>query len=362
MLNFKKSYKLPFKYEIPHYIEHFLKSRNFFKIWIKYFKRYLFIFLNGQKKLELFSILPEHQNILWINISAPSLGDSLMDLSSRVLLEGKNIDLFTVDNIADLYANDRRFKNVYSSVEIVSKNKYNLVIVDSYSSRSIKVKCKIAPRVNFIGMFCYFNGPDVNRILYSFHQMNNLLGYKYSESEINKKAKSSMLISTHDKNIIDSFKLPKKFIAIALGGEWEYRTYNNWGKVINKLLTLDNNLKLILIGSDNAKESEKEILEHYSTPSIQSYVAKLTFNQSAQIINKAEILFCCDGGLMHAANSFDTINISLFARLHAEMRLTKSCRVLSLCDLNDVNNISAEDIILKYIEATNLDHNHPLVE
>ena len=93
MLNFKKTHTLPFKYEIPNFIEVFLMKRSIFKQRIKYLKRHFLIIFKSQKKLELFSILPVHQDILWINISAPSLGDSLMDLSSRVMLSDKNIDL-----------------------------------------------------------------------------------------------------------------------------------------------------------------------------------------------------------------------------------------------------------------------------
>ena len=48
----------------------------------------------------------------------------------------------------------------------------------------IKIKSKVAPKIFFVGIYGYFNGPEVNRILFSFHQMNNLLGYAYSENEI----------------------------------------------------------------------------------------------------------------------------------------------------------------------------------
>ena len=216
MNNFKKTHKLPFKYEIPHYIDDFVKQRGLFKLWIKCFKRYLFILLNGQRRLEVFSILPSHQNILWINLSAPSFGDSLMDLSSRELLKGRNIDLFTTERIAEIYRNDKRFNQVYSNIGLASKNNYSLVIVDSYGSRSIKAKCQIAPKVDFIGMYGYFNGPEVNRVLFSFHQMNHLLGYPKSESEINSSARSSISINTTDKEIVNKINLNVIIIIILI--------------------------------------------------------------------------------------------------------------------------------------------------
>ena len=72
MHNFKRTYCTPFKKFVPNDIELHLKKKSLYKRYMKYLKRYLFIYLKGQKDLEVFSILPNDKNILWINISAPS--------------------------------------------------------------------------------------------------------------------------------------------------------------------------------------------------------------------------------------------------------------------------------------------------
>ena len=208
-------------------------------------------------------------------------------------------------------------------------------------------------------MYGYFNGPEVNRVLFSFHKMNSLLGYIKSESDINNVAKSSISISYNDQKIIQKLSLPDEYIAIALGGEWSYRTYDNWPEVIKKLLIKDNNLKIILLGSENANAIEKTIVEFFPSLNVMSYVAKFTFNQTAEIINQAKLLICCDGGLMHAANAVETPIIPLFARLQEQMQLTSSIKAFPIFDPTNVNNILAKDIIQKYNEATKLDHNHP---
>jgi hypothetical protein len=95
MLGFKRTYKLPFKCYIPNYTQDFLADASLLRCRLKYIKRLLFLLIRGQKSLEVDNILSEHQRILWINLSAPSIGDSLMDLSSRILLKNKKIDLFT---------------------------------------------------------------------------------------------------------------------------------------------------------------------------------------------------------------------------------------------------------------------------
>ena len=362
MLDFKKTYTLPFKFDIPNYTKEFLNRKTFIKPWIKFVKRCIYIHLKGQNSLEIYNILPNHKKILWINISAPSLGDSLMDLSSRMMLVGKKVDLFTDKKISDLYKDDFLFLKVFNDIRQVGECRYDLVILDSYSTRSIEIKVKIAHLTPFVGMFGYYNGPEVNRVLFSFHQMNNLLGYIKNENELNKIARISMSISSADQKLIQKTKLPSSFIAIVIGGEWNYRTYNKWDCVIEKLISKDNNINIILIGSDNAKDSAKVIFDKFSDYNVINCVAKFTFNQTSQIIKQAQILLCCDGGLMHSANAVNTPIVALFAKLTAQMQLTESICAFSLYDKNNVNNISIQQILKKYNDAANFVRSHPLIE
>ena len=352
MSSYKKTYTLPFKFDIPNYSEAFLAENSDFMRRLKYIKRFFYILVKRQNRLEVFNILPAHNRILWINLSAPSLGDSLMDLSSRIMLKKRKVDIFTDIKNANLYKNDFIFSTIFTDIKQLKNKKYDLVIIDSFSTRSIRIKANIANEVIFVGMYGYYNGPEVNRVLFSFHQMNNLLGYLKNEDEINKIAKTSISISRRDEDIIQKTNLPTKFIAFATGGEWNYRTYEKWDCVIEKLLSKDKNLNIILIGSDNAIDSARAIMEKFSSYNVRNYVAKFTFNQTAEIISKAQILFCCDGGLMHSANAVNTPTLALLARLTKEMQLTKSNSSFSIFDKDNVNNITVEDILKKYNEAS----------
>lgn len=362
MIEFNKTFLLPFKFDIPNYIDNFHQKESFLKLWIKFVKRKVYIYLKGQKSLEISNIFIGHKNILWINLSAPSLGDSLMDLSSRVLLSDKKIDLFTDIKNASLYKNDFIFSNVFTQLNEVLQNRYDLVIVDSYSTRSISIKAKIAPQTRFIGMFGYFNGPEVNRVLFSFHRMNQILSYKKTFQQINKMAKCSLTISIKDIEKIEKTNLPSCYIAIAIGGEWDYRTYKNWDKVINELINKNLNLKIVLIGSNNGHDEAELITKKFSNNNIFNCVSKFTFNQTAQIICQAKILLCCDGGLMHSANAVNTVIVSLFARLDRDMQLTDSNCAFSLFDKTDVNNISYKEVLKKFNEALNYVDIHPRSE
>tara|TARA_B110000238_G_C16121873_1_gene437470 strand:- start:181 stop:1242 length:1062 start_codon:yes stop_codon:yes gene_type:complete len=352
MFSFNKTYQFPFKYIIPNYIEVHIKTINFFNRYLKYFKREMYILFKGQKKLEIFKIAPNHQKILWINISAPSLGDSLMDLSSRVMLKNREIDLFTDLKNAHLYLDDKYLRKIYTNSEDVRLIKYDLVILDSYSTRSMKMKVSISPNIKYVGLFGFFNGPEVNRTLFSFHQMNNLLGYIKNDHEIIDLAKNYISISQKDEDIISPL-IPQKFIAIVLGGEWKYKTYEKWSEVVEKIINDDKKLNIVLLGSKNAKKASEELLIKFPKFNFYNFVDKISFNQTAGVIKYSEILLCCDGGLMHAANAVNANVVSLFARLTDDILLTKSCITYNLYDSYDVNNILVSDVVSKYNEAKN---------
>ena len=347
-MNFNKTFTLPFQFQIPTFVDEFLSKKILIKARLKYFKRYFYIYLKGEHLYEISTILPQHKNILWINISAPSLGDSLMDLSSRIMLEDKNVDLFTDFGNAHLYEKDLFFSSIYTDPNKLKNSFYDLIIVDSFSSRSIRSKYNVARSTPYVSMFGYFNGLKVNRVLFSFHQMNHLLSYRYSEIEINQIAKSTISISKLDKDLIQKISIPRSFITFALGGEWTHRTYNNWIKVIESILLKDQDINIILVGSSNAVDIANLIMDRFIELNIYNFVSKFTFNQTSEVISKSRVLFCCDGGLMHAANSVNTPIIALFARLSPEMQLTESICAFSLYDDQDVNNISVAEVIRKY--------------
>ena len=362
MLDFKKTYFLPFKYKIPNYTNRYINSTPYLFRLFKFIKRELFIYLMGQKSNEVFSISEECEKILWINLSAPSLGDSLMDLSSRVLLKHKKIDLFTSEKNAAIYEADLIFSSVFTSNNKQKFPKYDLIILDSFSTNSIRLKSKIAHKTPYVSMFGHFNGPEVNRVLFSFHRMNKLIGYRKTENQINLMASCEMKISDHDQKLIKLIDLPEKFIAIALGGEWSYRSYDKWLKVIQELVLNERSLNIVLIGSKNANSDLNIIKNKFDQTNLFDCVAKYTFSQTAQIISKARLLICCDGGLMHAANALNVTTIALFARLKPEMQLTKKNNVFPLYDSSNVSNISYQDIIKVYSKnvGVKFDHNHRL--
>ena len=163
-----------------------------------------------------------------------------------------------------------------------------------------------------------------------------------------------MFISNEDYEIIEGYNLPEEFISIVIGGEWSFRTFNEWDKVIEKLISLNNDLNIVLIGSDNGIKDAQIIIDKLSSENIINYVSKFSFNQTAEIINRARYTICCDGGLMHAANAVDQTIIVLLAKLNSDMQLTEANRSISLFDESNVNNITVESIVKKCQEVSKL--------
>ena len=355
MSGFNKTFTLPFESEIPNYTEDFVRNASLLKFKLKYFRRKIYLTYKGQKPLEIHNILPKHQKILWINLSAPSLGDSLMDLSSRILLQNKQVELYTNDKNASLYQNDKIFRAVFTKKEELLNCKYDLIIVDSFSTRSMSVKYQIAPRTDYVGMFGFFNGPEVNRVLFSFNRMNQLLDQIHNKAELNDIAKCTITISKSDKSIIDNLDLPSLYVAISLGGEWQHRTYQNWQNIITGIVELSIDTAIVLVGSKNAEVKAREITKMNSSYNIINCVNKYSFNQTAEIINRAKVFLCCDGGLMHSANAVNTPIIVMLARLSAKMQLTSPISAEVLFDKKDVNNIMAEDFIISYKKLAKFD-------
>jgi len=186
----------------------------------------------------------------------------------------------------------------------------------------------------------------VNRVLFSFHRLNNLLGKEIPSAEIENIARPSMSITN-----VKSIKLPNDYIAIALGGEWEYRTYKYWTELVTIILREYKNINVVLVGSKNGKDYANSIKSKFPKHHILDCVVKYSFKETAKIISKSNIFIGCDGGLMHVANCFKRILVPLFARLEPKMQLTKSITAFPEFDEDNVNNISVDAVMRNFDRA-----------
>lgn len=302
----KPTWRLP--QGVPSDQANFLRKRRYLEFrWIfKYAKRKLIAFI----ALKQFGSVPEetqikenHRNILWINFSAPSLGDSIMDLASRVLLKNKKIILLTHTKNISLYRRDEYFFDAYSEAQELKKyypaDFFDLVICDSFAPRVILQKLKVAPRVSFLSLYGFVNGFEIHRTKYSFMRMKELLRSDDFQFPI----RPSIVFSHRDARA-EGFD-----VCIAVGGEWEFRTYSHWLEVIEGILTLD--YSVTLVGSSNGATVASQICSRF--PQVHSTVGLLSLKDVASWIARAQYFIGADGGLWHIACSIPIPTVVLFA-------------------------------------------------
>ena len=293
---------------VPSGQRRFLQEREYFRWkWIfKFLKRRVFVFLLVKQcglTREIENISDNEQRILWINWAAPSLGDSLMDLSARVLLKGKHVTLLTHPKNAPLYMWDPIFKAVFSDPFELKKNiqddNFDLVICDSFSPRVLVKKLIVAPLTPFVGLYGFINGFEVHRTLFAFERMKQLLGI-------------SGQISIPVRPLIGcaSGASKKEFdVCIAVGGEWLFRTYRHWSAVVERLL--DQDYSVLLVGSHNGSDVADSICSRF--PGVASSVGKIGLSAIATEIARARVFVGSDGGLWHIACALPVPTVVLFA-------------------------------------------------
>ena len=313
-------------------------------VLFKYFRRLFFFKLKGNDKYLLSQIPKSAKRLLWINLSAPSIGDVLMDLSGRVLLKGYDLDVLIQSKASELLVDDEYFKNIYKTAEKARlshlQHPYDLIIVDSFSPWILKVKNVIAPKTPFVGMWGFLNGYEVHRTIYSFERLKKLISLDSRKYKVSLKPSLGLICrseKTTSRNGVCK-------IGFAIGGEWASRTYDKWDQVIKSLDGIP--CEIFLLGSENGALEADLIAAH--NPLFYNFVGKRTLKETAQIISGLDLFVAADGGLWHVACALNKPSVSLFSGVLLfgadGMRLlkrdTKDINCIGLYDEFAVSNIS----------------------
>ncbi len=313
------------------------------RVW-KFFRRILVLFFLGQTRRELTFIPPSARRILWINLSASSLGDSLMDLSSASLLSGRELHLLTSKKNACLHAAGQTFHKVFSEecparLENASQA-YDLVIVDAFTPRSLLPKVRISWKAPFVGMYGFLNGYEVHRTIYSYQRMRRLLG---SSPHLSIQYKPHFRLSGH----VNTPVIPRPYVCVVVGAEWEFRKYPFWAEVVKGL---PSDLTVVLVGSNNGVRDAAAIMKECAG-SI-NLVGKCSLLETVQIISESSHLLAADGGLWHVGSALSIPSVALFADCQlfdafgrAVTRSTEDIPAITLVSKRQVSEISPSSII-----------------
>lgn len=336
----------PFSQQIPLDLRPIGNKSSMSLFW-RWLRPWLTLALLRQSGLQQERIGVQPQRILWIYRGTPQIGDAMMDLSSRVLLRDCNVrvELLTDAHIAKLFAADDVFAMVHEDAGKLKATDYDLVILDSFKARCLEEKQRHFPSLPFVTMRGYFSGPEFNRTLFSFYRMRQLLG---GERDLDPELLKPHLVSAaQDRVRPRQLPIGKGAVAFALGGAAASRTYEQWDMVIADLLRQGKLQQAVLLGSENASAMAERILAKCAKSShVVNCVARYSLLETYEIMKRCDLVACCDGGLLHLANSAGLPTVALFdSEVHPDMRMTMANRHVALQSTGIMNDLPVAEVI-----------------
>jgi hypothetical protein len=272
--------------------------------------------MTGQDLSEINFIPPTARRILWVNQTAPSLGDALMDTSARSLLQGRTVHLLTSDKNAGLFQGDDYFERVFDDArppkELHQECPYDLAILDSFSPRTITKKREVSADLPFVGLYGYLNGFEVHRTLFSYHRLGRLLGLDLQDIKGQRVVHHALGRTPAADSSCEPH--PKPRITIGIGGEWEFRTYKHWRQFITSIVEVVPDIQITLLGSANGQlEASRLESELSKKVYLRNCVGSLSLYETCSELRRSDLYVGADGGLWHMASGCGIPTVALFA-------------------------------------------------
>ena len=289
----------PLKTAVQGNEHHYAKSEGLAKLGWRQIRKTVYLKLHHQSQLQRQTADPAWTRGLWIYQRTTQIGDSLMDLAPRGLLNshGIKIDLMTPKHLIELFEGDPYFTNMYANPQKEHSAAYDFVIVQSIHHRSLFKKIKYFPTLPWICIQGDYDAPDFCRNRFATQRICDLFNWSLPTQEFDHHARQKLAPphSLSPSSFQDTYPL-----VIVLGGVDPSRIYFQWS---NLLLSLSEKgfSKCLLLGTGNqASEIAKDILNKSDTcMHIQNLVNQTTIQQCKTILNQTELLITADSGLMH---------------------------------------------------------------
>jgi ADP-heptose:LPS heptosyltransferase len=336
----------PLSSEIESNDKDYLSDIGYKKIGWRNFRRKIQFLLSGQNQHLRHKIDPTWKRGLWIYKGIPQIGDALMDLAPRSLLQkqGLRIDLYTDHHLAVLFDGDPWFDKVYDNPKKITCKNYDFVIIPSHKRRSLKYKFDTFPETAWISIHEFYTGPEFHRGKFAAQRIIDLLDNKTTTINFawHQQQKLIPLFDSQTENN----KLIK--IAYAMGGVDKNRTYSNWSTFTRELIKSNIKFELTLLGSENATTTANEFANEFNgNLKIVNKVNKTGITECRKLIHQQDILITADGGLMHLGSTTKVKLISLFhAKINPCWRLSGVHLQSALqSTTNSVSDIASADIV-----------------
>lgn len=344
----------PFPQALPSSVDVYVQRTSVWKVARRRAMRSLNLRLHGQTAQLRTHIDPAvHRRLLWIHHGTPQVGDSLTDLAARELLKGKfeRVDLLTDAHLLQLYRSDEVFTQV-AATPAELPGPYDLILLHSASSRSIKDKLAHYRKVPFVHVYGFYTGPELNRTLFGYYRIAQLLGLDMTEQDLERMACPSMRASAAEEAAIAKLGLPSDAIVMAIGGVRDWCTYQQWPQVLRGLHEAGVTRPVVLIGSDNGLATRDQIVAASTGMTLIDRVAQHTLGEVQALMRQAALVVCADGGLLHLAHTARVPVVTLFAGIsEPRFRLTSANRTRWLYGANWVNDVPAAELVASITQS-----------
>lgn len=344
----------PFPQALPSSVEVYVQRVSLWKAARRRAMRWLNLRWHGQTAQLRTQIEPAvHRRLLWIHHGMPQVGDSLTDLAARDLLKGQfeRVDLLTDAHLLQLYRADEVFTQV-AAIPAELPGRYDLILLHSASSRSVKDKLAHYRNVPFVHVYGYYTGPEHNRTLFGYYRIAQLLGLSLSEQELERMSCPSMRASAVEEAAIAKLNLPQGAIVMAIGGVRDWCTYQQWPRVLRGLHEAGARRPVVLVGSDNGLAMRDQIVASNTGVTLIDRVARHTLGEVQALMRGSALVVCADGGLLHVAHTARVPVVTLFAGIsEPRFRLTAANRTTWRYGAKSVNDVPAEELVRCIVEA-----------
>lgn len=314
------------------------------KLGWRHLRRLVYYKLSGQQAFYREGMDPAWRHGLWLYCGVPQVGDALMDLAPRTLLDrhGLTIDLCTELHLAQLFEGDPWFRRVFSlDSSKPDTESYDFVIVQSHKSRSLRQKCRRYRSIPWISMQGFYTGPEFHRAEFATQRLIDVMA-RQSEITLFYADSRQKLKSLPPRPSMSTASLN---IAFGLGGVDPLRTYTSWLALAEQLSILFD-LKVTLLGSGNAVEEAKDFAARFRGQ-VDNRVNKTTLDECRALMQAQDVVVACDGGLMHLAVTTQACLVSMFhAGVRPDWRLPPNSAATSLQSATgSVNGIATASIV-----------------
>ena len=216
------------------------------------------------------------------------------------------------------------------------------MLLDSFSPRIVGRKIAIDFMCPVVGLYGFVNGFELHRTHFSYQRIGFLA--RFTELK-DFKRRPHLFMGAGGHVEFD--------VALAVGGVWDYRTYERWSEFLN---LLPRSMRVALIGSENGLDIAKELIDRYPSR-VTSFVGMLSLVETCVKIAQSRIFVGADGGLWHIACALGKPNIVLFADCQLfdsdgkhVTRETEDTNSICLYHRSAVSHISPSDISEKVFQ------------